>query len=288
MTGRGKQRQDKGPDTKGDKGKTNPKDIKPTRPGKGFPEGQQNGTTKKRKPKEQKKTNHTEEKPSAQGTQKEMTTNPLTEKITEKQRKDADNKKAPVQSTKVSAGRTKMSEQSAEEIVKTQTETPKDTNQNPPKTTKGKKRGGKAKLHVEFTEEAGKTQTPKDTKIKPEITTKASVPTTNAKRRPDKAQPLDEFTDGATMMPQDTLKDTACAAGERYEDNAAVGSILRKTVEKIKIRKSERADAAKIVNKIINDITTHLKSKTEIFKEANPLRTGSYYENLKVSNFSSF
>lgn len=207
----------------------------------------------------------------------------------------------------------------SEDTVKTQTETPKDTNQDSPKTTKEKKkkRGGKAKLPVEFTEETTKTQPLKDTKtdsvqitkaetcvgkatsppqfaedteIKPEapeIPTQASIQTKNAKRSPGRAKSTEKFTDGVTKMPENTLKDTACVAQDRNEDKAAVDSILYTTLEKLKIRKSKRSDAAGAINKIMNTITTHLKQKTESFKEANQLRTGSYYENLKVSHFSS-
>lgn len=326
MTGRGRTPRDKGPDTKCAKRKPRTEEMKqlslPTRPEKYFSEEQQNGTTKEQKPKEQKKTNNTTEKPSVQSTRKEMTTKHFTEEIIKQQRTDTDKKNAPVQGTEVKtcAGRAKTTEQSAGAIAKTQTATPKDTTKDSLKTTK-EKTGGKAKSPVGFTEEMRKTQPPTETtndplqvtkakncagkakspqelaeeaiKIKPEtpkVPTEASIKTKNTKRHPGKVKSPERDTDGTTKMQQETLKDTkkACVAQDRYEDRAAVDSILNTTLEKLKIRKNHRSDAAEVINKIVKNILVHLKQKTECFKEVeDPLRTGSYYENLKVSHFSS-
>lgn len=59
---------------------------------------------------------------------------------------------------------------------------------------------------------------------------------------------------------------------------------LNKTLEKLKIRKNSRSDSAEVINNIIQHILQHLRKNTERFKEVEePLRTGSYYEHLKVS-----
>lgn len=289
MTGRGRARRDKSPDTKCAKRKTRPEEMKelslPTRPGKYFSEERQNGTTKEQKPKEQKKTNNTAEKPSVQSTRKEMTTKHFTEEIIKQQRTDTDKKNAPVQGTEVKtcAGRAKTTEQSAGAIAKTQP--PKDTTNDSLPVTKAKRCAGKAKSPQQLAEET--------IKIKPEtpkVPTEASIKPKNTKRRPGKAKSPERDTDGTTKMQQETLKDTkkACVAKDRYEDKAAVDSILYTTLEKLKIRKNHRSDAAVVVNEIVKNIRMHLKQKTECFKEVeDSLHTGSYYENLKVSHFSS-
>ncbi len=254
----------------------------PRCPGKEFTEERQNDTTKERKPKAQKKTNHTEEKPSVH-TLKEKTTKHFTEEIDKQERTPTDNTKAPVQGAKAKtcAGTAKTTEQSAEEITKMRPETPKDTTKAPKKTTKEKACREKAKSKVEFAEEATKIQpqTPQDT-------TKTTIKMTKAKPCAGKAKSPRKFTEEKmwTETPKHTTK--ACVPQDRCEDKAAVNSVLTTTLQKLKIKRDERSEAAKVVNNIITHIKTHLKENTECFKEVEELRTGSYYENLKVSHFS--
>ncbi|XP_070772362.1 cyclic GMP-AMP synthase [Enoplosus armatus] len=274
MTGRGRPR--KSPDTKCAESKTRPEEMKrvsqPGCPEKDFTEERQNGTTKEQKPKERKKANHTEEKPSVQSTGKDKTTKPFTE--------------APVQGTKAKTytGRAKTTEQPAEGITKTQPAIPKDTTKDSLKTTKVKTRGVKAKSPVAEVTTNTHPPTPKET-------TKASIKTKKAKTCTDKANSPEEFTEKTTKRQPATPKDTmkACVPQDSCDDKAAVDSLLRTTLELIKIKRNERADAAEVVNKIINQIIVHLKKKTLCFKEVEePLRTGSYYENLKISNPDEF
>ncbi|XP_045927483.1 cyclic GMP-AMP synthase [Micropterus dolomieu] len=278
MTGRGRQRKAKSPDTKCGKTKTRPEEIKqellPRCPRKNFKEEMQNGMTKEQKPNEQKRANHTEETPSVQSTRKDKTTKHFTE--------------APIEGTnaKTCASRTKTTE----EEIKTQT--PNDTTKDSLKTTKAKTCGGKAKSPEQFSEEMTKMQlkTPKDT-------TKASIKTTKAKACAGKAstaagkEALHCFKEETTKLNPETCKDTTktCVPQDMCKDKAAVDSLLHATLEKLKIKKNEKADAAEAINKIITNIVMHLKQNTQCFKEVEePLHTGSYYENLKISNPDEF
>uniref|UniRef100_A0A8P4GIW2 Cyclic GMP-AMP synthase a n=1 Tax=Dicentrarchus labrax TaxID=13489 RepID=A0A8P4GIW2_DICLA len=223
MTGRGRPRKAKSPDNKCAKGKPTPEKTKQTSlpgcPGKGFTEERQNGTIKEQKPREQKKSNHTEDKPSVHKTPKEKTKKQLTEEQRTPTAALLDAK------AKTCAGRAKTTKQSAE---KTQTETLKTT----------------------------------------------------------EAKMLEETTKMQPKAPKDTAK--ACVR-DKCEDKAAVDSVLHITLEKLKIRKNDRSDAAEVINKVIENITRHLKQNTQCFKEVeDPLRTGSYYENLKISNPDEF
>ncbi|XP_059215975.1 cyclic GMP-AMP synthase [Centropristis striata] len=238
MTGRGRPHKAKSPDTKCAKGKTRPEEVKqvppPRCPGKSFTEEKQNGTIKEQKPKVQKKTSHTEDKPSVQRTRKVEATENFTE-ISKQQSTTTDHIKAPVQHVKA------------------------------------KKCVGKAKSLEKVSEEM--------TKVQPEATkeaTKASVKTTKAKTSDCKTKPPGKITETKTQP--ETPKDTTNA-----------DSILYTTLEKLKIKRDERSDAAEVINKIVKCIIAHLKQNTICFKEVGePLRTGSYYENLKISNPDEF
>lgn len=288
MTGRGRPRKEKSPDTKCAE--------------------RQNGTTKERKPKEQKKTKPAEEKPSVQSKQKERTTKHFKEEPIKEQRTSTDNTKAPVQDTKdkTFAGRGRTTEQS-EEIAKPETpknttkdslkttksktrggnakspeqfaeQTPQDTTKDLPKTTKAKTRGGKAKTHikVEFAEETLKHITDDGVQIK------------KPKTRTAKVKPPEQFAGEIKELQPEAPEDTAiaCVPQGRCDGKAPVDFILNRTLENLKIRMNDRSDAAQVINKIIAHIIEHLKQNTQVFQEVQELRTGSYYENLKVSHFS--
>ncbi|XP_020565002.1 cyclic GMP-AMP synthase isoform X2 [Oryzias latipes] len=65
--------------------------------------------------------------------------------------------------------------------------------------------------------------------------------------------------------------------------------ILKETLKILKIKMEERSNVAKEINDIKKHLTNHLKEKTQLFKEVQePLNTGSYYENLKISNPDEF
>lgn len=62
-----------------------------------------------------------------------------------------------------------------------------------------------------------------------------------------------------------------------------LGKILKETIEKLKIKKFERSNASSCVNAITDKVIAHLKQNTTWCADIESLRTGSYYENLKVS-----
>ncbi|XP_040906605.1 cyclic GMP-AMP synthase [Toxotes jaculatrix] len=287
MTDRGGPSKAKRPEAKGAKHNTRTKQTKDESPPrcrrKNSTEEKQSGTTKEQKPqeREQKMPNQPDTKPSVPSTQKKKITKHVAEEINKQQRTPTDNTKAPGRRTKAktSAGRAKSPEQSAEEMTKTQPQILKDTTKDSVKTTKTKKCSGRAKLSERFEEETMRTQpeTPKDT-------TKSSMKITKAKTCARKAKSPEKFAEETMKMqpesPEYTTK--ACA------DQAAVDSILSTTLEKLKIKRNDKANAAEVINEIIKNIITHLKQNTECFKEVEPLRTGSYYENVKISNPDEF
>ncbi|XP_078129748.1 cyclic GMP-AMP synthase [Sander vitreus] len=281
MTGRGRPRKAKSPDTKCATGKTRPEELKPVSlpksPGKGFAEEKQKRTTKEQKPKAPKKAVHFEEKPCVQSTCKDKTTKPFTEKTNKQQSTPTEITKAPVQGTKACANRAETTEQSSEKITKT----PKDTTKDSLKPTKAKKCGGKAKSAEENSEEVTKVQPDA-----PKETTTASIKTTKAKTCARKAKSPGKITETTTEMLPETPKDTTkvCVPQERCE----VNSFLNKTLENLKIKRDKKSDAAKVINTIVKTISMHLKQNTQCFNKVEELRTGSYYEHLKISNPDEF
>ncbi|XP_034753716.1 cyclic GMP-AMP synthase isoform X2 [Etheostoma cragini] len=241
MTGRGRPRKAKGPDTQCVEGKTRLEKLKPVSlpkgPENGFAEEKQKRTIKEQKPKARKKAVHFEEKPCVQSSCEDKTTKSFTEKTNKHQSTPTEITKACVQETKACADRDETTDLSAEKT----TRRPKDS----PKPTKVKKCGGKAKSPERNSEEV--------MKVQPET-------------------------------PKPTTK--ACVPQERCEDK--VNSILNKTLENLKIKRDDRSGAAEVINTIVKTISMHLKQNTQCFKEVEELRTGSYYENLKISNPDEF
>lgn len=254
-------------------------------------EEKHNGATKERKVKEirQKKVN-TKEKPSARK-------DTSTEETKKPQRKPKDTSGAAEHGT----AKHESSGQSAKE-TRMQPETSKDTTKDSPKSTKAKLHNGRAKLPAELTEKPKiQTETLMDTtkssrksttkacggitESAEESTTHASGNSKKAKACAEKTKSPDKFTEQRPEVQSGTLECTknACATQASGDD-----TILHTTLEKLKIKKYERANAAEVVNEIIKQISKHLKKNSECFKEVEkPLCTGSYYENVKVSETRS-
>ncbi|KAM8738008.1 cyclic GMP-AMP synthase [Acanthopagrus schlegelii] len=281
MTGRGRPRKDKSPDKKCAKGKTRPEEMKaaslPRCTGKENRGESQGGTAMEQKAKEQKKKKHTEEKPSAQGTRKEETTKHSTE---EQKRTPTDHTKA-----KTGGGNMKLQEKFPEAVTKMCPEMPKGATKASPQTAKSKTCGRKAELRAQFAEEPSKdnldacVQTPKPKACAGKVKSPPKFVKETAKT------PLEK--------PKAIAKAKKCAdkekSPEKLPEKAAVDSVLSKTLDKLKIKKDEISDAAEVVNEITHAIINHMKQKSECFKEVgNPLRSGSYYEKLKISNPDEF
>lgn len=129
-------------------------------------------------------------------------------------------------------------------------------------------------------------QTPKNTREASEQTTKTEICAGKAKSPPAKAcgaKPKVEV--------QSAVQDTKVAPGksedlkrkDMTEEKASTDYILKETLKKLKIKMIDKANAAEVINAIIQNIINHLKQNTLSFNDVQePLKTGSYYENLKV------
>uniref|UniRef100_A0A672NW96 Cyclic GMP-AMP synthase n=1 Tax=Sinocyclocheilus grahami TaxID=75366 RepID=A0A672NW96_SINGR len=67
-----------------------------------------------------------------------------------------------------------------------------------------------------------------------------------------------------------------------------LGKLLMATIDKLKIKKSERSNASSCVNNITAKVVTHLKQNVNWCKDIERLRTGSYYENVKICEPDEF
>ncbi|XP_060943250.1 cyclic GMP-AMP synthase-like [Limanda limanda] len=145
--------------------------------------------------------------------------------------------------------------------------------------TKAPSRGAGARTGAGKSKEKSEVQL---TKPQPETTkgtTQHSAAATKPKKRPGTAKAEEEET--KTTQPEDTTKTSV-------KTRAAVDSLLSTTLGKLKIKKIDKSNTAKVVNKLIDHIIKHLKEKTNCFTTAEALRTGSYYENVKISKPDEF
>lgn len=118
------------------------------------------------------------------------------------------------------------------------------------------------------------------------------------KREPKQTKPTDD-TPAASVQRQKSTKAKACAGRTKPSEQTTktlkrqdtseekiMDDILSTTLRNLRIKRNDKAEAANVVNKITRTIMDHLKKETICFKDIQePLRTGSYYENLKVSHF---
>ncbi|XP_064786974.1 cyclic GMP-AMP synthase [Oncorhynchus masou masou] len=86
-------------------------------------------------------------------------------------------------------------------------------------------------------------------------------------------------TEGKPTVPPET--------GSRIVDSHQ-DKILFTTLDKLKIKRTHKSDSSRIVNDVVKCISDHMKKSTECFKDVNVLHTGSYYENLKISDPDEF
>ncbi|XP_074531334.1 cyclic GMP-AMP synthase [Halichoeres trimaculatus] len=313
MTGRGKPRKTKSLDeSKISQDEMNPPTLS-KRLEKGFSQDRVNGTAKEQK----KKKNPSEEIPQEANNSHHRTpadrikapakvTNPETctkrEKTTQQSLETMTKTKPVAQKDTAKASKEestdkkgKILQQSSEDTTETKPEAPKTLKKASIKATKAKPCGGEAKLPHQPSEET--------TEMKPEVPKtlkKASIKATKAKPCGGEAklphQPSEETTETKPEVPKTPQKaliegKTAkpCVPPEKCADEAAITSVLCKTLDKLKIKTSARSDASEVVNNLIKDVIKHMKENTTTFQEIEqPLRTGSYYEYLKISNPDEF
>ncbi|XP_048858308.1 cyclic GMP-AMP synthase [Brienomyrus brachyistius] len=86
-------------------------------------------------------------------------------------------------------------------------------------------------------------------------------------------------------------KDSGVSKGSKIKgltpkDN--VTQVLLTTLDKLRIRKSPRSESTAVINTIVENIVKYLKRQTDCFRQVTSLRTGSYYENVKVGQPDEF
>ncbi|MFT7819132.1 cyclic GMP-AMP synthase-like [Arapaima gigas] len=75
---------------------------------------------------------------------------------------------------------------------------------------------------------------------------------------------------------------------QRAQKESDPNKVLPSTLEKLKIKKASRSESTSIVNKVVADIKKFMKENSKHFKETETLRTGSAYENVKISKPDEF
>lgn len=70
--------------------------------------------------------------------------------------------------------------------------------------------------------------------------------------------------------------------GSSIDENPS--QVLQAALAKLKVKKSQRSESAKCVNDIQNKVTEYLKRHLDWCRDISVLKTGSYYENVKVSD----
>ncbi|XP_022054206.2 LOW QUALITY PROTEIN: uncharacterized protein LOC110954157 [Acanthochromis polyacanthus] len=284
--GRGKPCKAKSPDAEGAKSKTRlDKTKQETLPSSPDDTEKENETAKKRKPK-QKQVNHGDVTPSVQNareetnltTKKEGMKTPAkgtiakacadrtkpTERFAAEIKTEAE---TPTRTLKTCGGKAKAGEQHPEVMTKMKPDIPNDTTK--ASAPKAKPCGGKAKPRVKFAEETPAMQLELAEQKARKVPEKEKLG--KAKTRADEAKLIEESIERAIKTQLETPK-----------DKTAVDSVLNATLKTLKIKKNDRSKASQVVNEITANIIKHLKENTQCFKEVEePLRSGSYYENLK-------
>ncbi|KAG8000302.1 Elongation factor 1-alpha [Nibea albiflora] len=232
--------------------------------GKDVTEERQNGTTREQKPTEQKKRNHTKEKPCVQSPQKEdrnhcKEAGKLQRTPTEPSVPGA---KAKIQTTKDCLMATEAETHGKK--AKSPDKAPKKQKDAPTDTTEV----CVPQVNTKHCAENGKLQ---------RIPIEASVQGAKAKTCVRRAKTTEQSAEEITKMQPETPKDTTKAFIETSK--AKTGGGKAKSPENIKDKATKNQQGA----------PNETPKKTVCFKEVQePLRTGSYYENLKISNPDEF
>ncbi|XP_072246433.1 cyclic GMP-AMP synthase [Leuresthes tenuis] len=304
MSGRGRPRKAKSPDSKLTKGRTRPEEVKQASPMRcpAFKEEKQNETMQE---------NHLEEKPSVQRTRKGKATNHFTEETNKQQELPAGSSAAKTCSTNpTSAGETLNTQpdpaRSSPKIPKPnkcprRAKLPEESTKNTmtlPETRKDNTQTSGSRAVTKLSDEK-KTQpeTPKDIK-------KASVKIAKAPDSKAKSHLTEDTKTQKELFSDDIKKPMTVEAKKKAakakqpstsEDSTEdrkkqkVNALLKKTLANLRIKTEERSNAAKAVNAIKMHIIKHLRENTECFKDVQEaLNTGSYYENLKISHPNEF
>ncbi|KAJ8360093.1 hypothetical protein SKAU_G00166180 [Synaphobranchus kaupii] len=69
---------------------------------------------------------------------------------------------------------------------------------------------------------------------------------------------------------------------------ASANKGLLSTLDKLKIKMTAKSDSSIVINDIVHTIIKHMKEKSEYFRAVEKVHTGSYYENVKISEPDEF
>ncbi|KAJ8402714.1 hypothetical protein AAFF_G00363860 [Aldrovandia affinis] len=89
--------------------------------------------------------------------------------------------------------------------------------------------------------------------------------------------------DGPTSVDKKTEK-TAKKDGL----DASTNKVLLSTLDQLKIKMTAKSESSTVINEIVSKIITYMKQKSEYFRDVEKLHTGSYYENVKISEPDEF
>lgn len=264
MSGRGRPRKARSP-------ASIPKEIKHAPPVKHMGSEEEKQEKNKRKEKHgPQNSNHAEDRPSAEQTAKEKPIKRLTRERSKERQMSAESTKAKTCSTRSKSVKTPpgdpLNRLLESRTATLQSEMPKEFK----KVSVGAaKASGTAKSKIECTKVQAKVESAKPKKKEME------------REVPKKTEPAAEKSNDKVCP--EKIKPKMLKAKTDSED-----SVLQSVLGKLKIRAKDKSDASKIVNDFIENLIKYLKNHSTCFKEVeDPLRTGSYYENLKVSYWSS-
>lgn len=141
---------------------------------------------------------------------------------------------------------------------------------------------------------AGENDRQDSAKSKPQKTAKSkpgekTAPTRQSKKKRDPSKlGREESLQSSESKSQDrpdckkkSAEKPTAVRGHSVDDT--LGKVLKATIYKLKIKKCELSKASSCVNDITDKVIAHLKQNTIWCTDIERLRTGSYYENLKVS-----
>ncbi|KAL0964426.1 hypothetical protein UPYG_G00323690 [Umbra pygmaea] len=125
-------------------------------------------------------------------------------------------------------------------------------------------------------------ETMKDTKGRQQITEQDEIKKTKAPKQPTR------ISEGKTAMVQ--LKETASLTMDRKGDrvHSNTEKVLAKTLALLKLKKTRISESASVVNEVVDLIKAHMNKNTKCFEHVSSLKTGSYYENVKISDPDEF
>ncbi|XDV50353.1 hypothetical protein PO909_019424 [Leuciscus waleckii] len=146
---------------------------------------------------------------------------------------------------------------------------------------------------------AGENDRQDSAKSKPQQTAKSksgekTAPTRQNKKQRDPSKlGREESLESSESKPQDrsdrkkkSAEKTTEMRGLSVDDT--LGKVLKATIDKLKIKKFERSNASSCVNDITDKVIAHLKQNTTWCTDIERLRTGSYYENVKICEPDEF